>query len=106
VGISLGDKENLIVGSVALIKDVEKERLKPSNVVNSLDKEIESEEDEIDPDASTIGRLCGNLTEEVMDNSSAGLDGVLVDIPIKVSKNRKIKKLLNRKVPTKKKMFQ
>jgi hypothetical protein len=42
VGIYLGGKENLIAGSVALIKDVEKERLKPSYVVNSLDKKIES----------------------------------------------------------------
>jgi len=43
--------------------------------------------------------------EEVMDDNIAGLDGVLVDISIKVAKNRKIKKLLNRKVPVKKKMF-
>jgi hypothetical protein len=104
VGISLGGKESLIAESVALIKDLEKERLKPSCVVNSLDKEIESEEDEINPDTSTIGRLCGDLTEE-MDNSSAGLDGVLVDIPIKVAKNRKLKKLINTKVPAKKKLF-
>jgi hypothetical protein len=43
-----------------------------------LDKENESDEDEIDHDTSTISRLYGDLTEEVMDDSSAGLDGVLV----------------------------
>jgi hypothetical protein len=106
VGISLGGKESLIADSVALIKDVENERLKPSCVVDSLDKENESDENEIDPDTSTVNRLCGDLTEEVMDDSSAGLDGVPVDIPIKVAKIRKSKKIINRKVPAKKKMFQ
>jgi hypothetical protein len=43
------------------------------------------------------------LTEEVMDDNSAGLDGVLVDIPTKVAKIRKSKKIINRKVPSKKK---
>jgi len=41
-----------------------------------------------------------------MDDNSVGLDGVPVDIPIKVAKNRKIKKLLDKKVPAKKKLFQ
>jgi hypothetical protein len=102
VGISLGNKENLIFGSVALIKDVERERLKPSNVFNTHDNENESEEDEIDPDTSTISQLCGDLTEEVMDDNSAGLDGVLVDVPIKVAKSKKKKRPLNKKVPAKK----
>ena len=31
-----------------------------------------------------------------MDDSSAGLDGVLVDVPIKVAKSKKKKKLLNK----------
>ena len=105
VGISLGGSENLIAGSIALIKDIEQERLKPSYVGNSIDKECESEEDEVDPDTSTISQLYGDLTEEVMDDSNVGVDGVLVHIPIKVAKNRKTKKLLNRKVPAKKKLF-
>ena len=86
MGISLGGRENLIVGSIALIKYVEQERLKPLYVGNSIDKECESEEDEVDPDTSTIDRLCGDLTEEVMDDSNVGVDGVLVDVPIKVAK--------------------
>jgi hypothetical protein len=45
------------------------------------------------------------LTEEVMDDNSAGLDGVLVDIPIKVAKSKKKKKPLNKKVAAKKKLF-
>jgi hypothetical protein len=53
--------------------------------------EIESEEDEIDPDTFTISRLCGDLMEEVMDDNSADLDGVLVDVPIKVAKGKKKK---------------
>jgi len=89
IGITLGDGEKVVAKSVALILDTEKERLKPSNVIHSIDKEFELEEDEIDPDTSTISRLCGDLTEEVMDDNSAGLDGILVDIPIKVAKNRK-----------------
>ena len=104
VGISLGGSENLIAGSIALIKDIEQERLKPSQVGNSIDKECESEEDEVDPDTSTISRLCGDLTKEVMDDSNVGVDGVLVHIPIKVAKNKKFKKLLNRKASTKKKI--
>ena len=51
-----------------------------------------------------LSRLCGDLTEEVMDDNSAGLDGVLVDVPIKVAKSKKKKKLLNKKVA--KKLFQ
>jgi len=105
VGISLGGSENLIVGSIALIKDIEQERLKSSYVGNLIDKECESEEDEVDPDSSTISRLCGDLTEEVMDDSNVGVDGVLVHIPIKVAKNKKIKKLPNRKASAKKKLF-
>ena len=81
MGISLGDNENLTLGSVTLIKEVEKERMKPSNLLITHDNEIDSEEDEIDPRTSTIRRLCGDLTEEVMDDNSAGLDGVLVDVP-------------------------
>ena len=102
IRITLGDGEKIVAKSVALILDTEKERLKPSNVVHSIDKEFESEEDEIDPDTSTISRLCGDLTEEVMDDNSVGLDGVLVDVPIKVAKSKKKKKLLN-KVAAKKK---
>jgi hypothetical protein len=54
VGISLGDNENLIHGSVALIKDVEKERLKPSSFLITHDIESDFEDDEIDPDTFTI----------------------------------------------------
>jgi hypothetical protein len=97
----LGDKENLILGSVDLIKDVERERLKPS-ISFTHDIEIDSKEDEIDTDISTISRLCGDLTEEVMDDNSAGLGGVLVDIPIKVARSKKKKKPLSKKVATKK----
>lgn len=88
MGISLGGTEKVVAGSIALIKDVEQKRSKPLYVGNSFDKECESE-DEVDPDTSTIGRFCGDLTEEVMDDSSAGLDGVLVDKPIKVAKNKR-----------------
>lgn len=61
------------------------------------------EEDEIDRD-TLPSQLCGNLTEEVMDDSSADLDGVLFDVPIKVAKTRKKKRLLN-KTPIVKKKF-
>ena len=83
MGISLGDKENLILASVALIKDVERERLKPSNYFNKHENKNDFEEDEIDPDTFTIGRLYGDLMEEVIDDNSADLDGVLVNVPIK-----------------------
>ena len=53
VGISLGDNENLTLGSITLIKEIEKERMKPSNLLITHDNEIDSEEDEIDPDTST-----------------------------------------------------
>jgi hypothetical protein len=105
VGISLGNKENLILGSVALIKDVERKRLKPSNVFNTHDNENESEEDEIDPDTSTISRLYGELTEEVMDDNSAGLDGVLVDVPIKVAKSKRKRDPSFRRYLQRKKLF-
>jgi hypothetical protein len=41
-----------------------------------------------------------------MGDNSVGLDRVLVDIPIEVAKNRKSKKILNRRVPAKTKLFQ
>ena len=41
-----------------------------------------------------------------MDDSNVGVDGVLVHIPIKVAKNKKFKKLLNRKASAKKKIVQ
>jgi hypothetical protein len=88
----LGDKDNLISGSIDLLKNIEKDRLKPSICPSKNEIEIESEEeDEIDPDTFTISRLCGDLTEEVMDNNSADLDGVLVDVPIKVAESKKEK---------------
>ncbi|XP_066361565.1 uncharacterized protein [Miscanthus floridulus] len=85
-------------------EEVEK-RMKPSNLLITHDNEIDSEEDEIDPDTSTISRLYGDLTEEVMDDNSVGLDGVLVDVPIKVAKSKKKKKLLNKNVAAKKNCF-
>jgi hypothetical protein len=103
VGISLGNKDNSILGSVSLIKDVERERLKAPECSNKFEIDTDFEEDEIDPDTSTISRLCGDLTEEVMDDSFADLDGVLVDVPIKVAKSKKKLKLLNRNTASKKK---
>jgi hypothetical protein len=93
-----------VTGSIDLLKIVEKDRLKPSICPSKNEIEIESEEDEIDPDTFTISRLCGYLTEEVMDNNSADLDGVLVDVPIKVAKSKKKKKLLNKNSVVKKKI--
>ena len=82
----MGNKENLVLSSVALIKDVEKERVKPSNFLNKFENENDVEEDEIDPEISTLSRLCGDLTVEVMDDNNADLDGVLVNVPIEVAK--------------------
>jgi hypothetical protein len=93
-----------VTGSIDLLKIVEKDRLKPSICPSKNEIEIESEEDEIDPDTFTISRLCGYLTEEVMDDNSADLDGVLVDVPIKVAKSKKKKKLLNKNSVVKKKI--
>jgi hypothetical protein len=104
VGISLGDKDGLIIGSIDLLKNVENDRLESSFCSSENEIEIESEEDEIDPDTFTISRLCDDLTEEVMDDNSAGLDGVLVDVPIKVAKRKKKKKLLNKNTCAKKKI--
>jgi hypothetical protein len=66
--------------------------LKPSNFLNLSENKNDGEEDEINPDITTLSRLCGDLTEEVMDDNSADLDGVLVNVPIKVAKNTKKKK--------------
>jgi hypothetical protein len=41
VGISLGDKDNLILESVTLIKDVEKDRSKPSSLLNKIENETD-----------------------------------------------------------------
>jgi hypothetical protein len=43
VGISLGDNDNLILGSISLIKDVEAERLKAPKAVNKLENECDFE---------------------------------------------------------------
>jgi hypothetical protein len=103
VGISLGNKDDSIIESIALLKNIERERLKPSLCLNKSENEIDSEEDEIDPDTFTISQLCGDLTE-VMDDNSADLDGVLVDVPIKVAKSKKKKKLLNMNAAARKKI--
>jgi len=39
VGISLGDKDDLMIGSIALLKNVERERLKPSICLNKNENE-------------------------------------------------------------------
>ena len=67
MGISLGDKENIILGSVALIKEVERDRLKPSNSFNKLEKETDIEEDEIDPDISTLSRRWTIIVRTLME---------------------------------------
>ena len=103
MGISLGDRENIILGFIALIKDVERDKLKPSNSFNKLENETDIE-DEIDPNISTLSRLYGGLTEKVMDDNSVDLDGVLVNIPIKVAKIRKKKKPLNKNTASRKKI--
>jgi hypothetical protein len=54
VGISLGGNDNLILGSISLISDVEAERLKAPKPVNKFENECDFEEDEIDPNTSTI----------------------------------------------------
>jgi hypothetical protein len=102
VGISLGSSNKLIHGSISLIKNIEEQRLKVPKHVNKLESDCDHDEDEIDPDTSTISRLCGDLTEEVMDDSVADPDGVLVNVPIRVAKNKKKFKFLN-KVTAKKK---
>ena len=48
VGISLGDKDDLMIGSIALLKNIETGRLKPSICLNKNENEFDSEEDEID----------------------------------------------------------
>jgi hypothetical protein len=47
-------QETLRQEFVALIKDVERDRLKPSNFVSLSENEIDGEEDEVDPDISTL----------------------------------------------------
>jgi hypothetical protein len=73
--------------------------------LNKIENEIDSEEDEINPDTFTISRLCvcGGLTEEVMDNNSADLDGVLVNVPSRWQKEKK--KLLNKNAAARKKKY-
>jgi hypothetical protein len=79
-------------------------RSKPSTLLNKTENETDIEEDEIDPDISTLNRLCDDLTEEVMDDNSTDLDGALVDVPIKVAKIRKKKKPFNKNTAAKKKI--
>jgi hypothetical protein len=105
LGLIMGDNDNLTAYSIDLLRNVEKDRIKPSYYPSKKENEVESEEDEIDPDTFTISRLCGDLTEEVMDNNSADLDEVLVDVPIKVAKTKKKKKLLNKNSVAKKKII-
>jgi hypothetical protein len=104
VGISLGNTDDLKIGFIVLLKNVEIERLRPSMGSNINEKECDSEEEEIDPDTFTISGLYGDLAEEVMDDNNAELDGVLVNVPIKVEKTKKKKKLLNKNITAKKKI--
>jgi hypothetical protein len=54
VGISLDDKDDLMIRSIARLKNIERERLKPSICFNKIENESDYEEDEIDPDTFTI----------------------------------------------------
>ena len=99
----MGSNDNLILGSISLIKDVERERLKVPKCFNNFENGIDFLEDEIDLDTSAISRLCGDLTEEVMDDSNADLDGVLVNVPIKVAKSKKKLKFLNKNTASREK---
>ena len=92
-----------MMGSIALLKKIERERLKTSICLNKNENEFDSEE-EIDLDTFTISRLYGDLTKQVMDDNSADLDGVLVNVPIKVAKTKKQKKFLNNNTTARKKI--
>jgi hypothetical protein len=76
-------------GFIDLLKDMENDKLKSSFCSSKNETQIEPEKDEIDLDTFTISRLCGDLAEEVIDDNSVDLDGVLVDVPIVAKKKEK-----------------
>lgn len=65
-----GSEVENVQSSMLLIKKVEKDRFNLPCVKVSEDSQIEVEDSDCDVDHLTLGHLCGDLTEEVMDDSS------------------------------------
>lgn len=91
VGISMGREVRTVQSSMSLIKEVEKDRFILPSVKtiedSHLDTDIEDSESEIDHLA--LGHLCGDLTEELMDDTST--DHILVSAFRKNKKAKNVK---------------
>jgi hypothetical protein len=104
LGLIMGDNDNLATYSIDLLRNVEKDRIKPSYYPSKKENEVESE-DEINPDPFTISQLCGDLTEEVMDDNSANLDGYWLMYPSRWRKPKRKRNSSTRTRLRRKKLF-
>ena|SRR6266540_611518 len=82
--------------SISLIRKVENERYIPINMGGKFVEGIDEFEED-DPDALLVSRLCGDLTDEMMDNEVSPYDGGLVDIPVRIGAVGRKKKIPQRK---------
>ncbi|TVU29826.1 hypothetical protein EJB05_21413, partial [Eragrostis curvula] len=70
-GISLGSEIKHVQSSVSLIKNIEKDRFKKPSMKTSQDSHLDLEDSDCEIDHLALGRLCGDLTEELMDDNSS-----------------------------------
>ena len=68
-GISIGKDANAVNSSVLHLKKVEKDRFKlPSTTQNYQDSHSDIDDSDCEIDHLALGHLCGDLTEELMDD--------------------------------------
>ena len=103
IGVKMGDGRD-VGSSISLIRKVERDCFKPSNLGKSSVEHVDNDDDN-DLDTLLVGRLCGDLMDEAIDGSNGGLHGGLVDVPIKESPVKRKKRGIKRRGITKKKSF-
>jgi hypothetical protein len=75
IGISIGKDASIVQSSVMLMKKVEKDRFKlPSSIQTYQDSHLDLDESNCELDHLALGHLCGDLTEELMDDNNTLLD--------------------------------
>ncbi|TVU25577.1 hypothetical protein EJB05_28078, partial [Eragrostis curvula] len=79
IGISLGKEDSTVQSSVSLIKKIENDRFKVPVPKTGEDSHLDVDDSDCDIDQITLGNLCGDLTEVVMDDNNESLFLTSVD---------------------------
>jgi hypothetical protein len=75
IGISIGIDASIVQSSIMLMKKIEKDRFKlPSSVQTCQNSYLDLDESDCEIDHLALGHLCGDLTDELMDDNNPLLD--------------------------------